>query len=449
MKKGRTLLAAAMLLLLSGCFSQSLDELYAPPKAPEDYLKLDNKINEVLNNGGEYAAPLTGELTQKVQLQDLNGDGVQEAIAFFRVSSDEWPLKICIYRAVDEDYTLAAVIEGKGSAINSVSYENLDDTPEKEIIVSWQMSAQVHSLAAYSIVNDQVLELFRTDYADYQICDIDGDEKKEIAVLQTGAGIGENRMQLYKYQNSVLELDSEAPLSRNVTGPGEGGIRVGCLQGGETAIFVTSAYSENGSITDIFAWKGECLENITLNEYTFESNNTVRWYTRVSGTDINGDGVMELPDPYGLPDPTSTSSAVNFWAIRWLQYDINGNSHLVYTTYYNDRDGWYFILPEEWEDKLTISRNDVAGGERQVIFSYWEGNDDTSPTPFLIIYTLSGDNRFIRANMTGRFRLPTANDDSGTIYAARFIQNDWDCGLDEAGVRENFSLIGSDWSYDG
>ena len=96
MKQFRLILAVGALLLLSGCFSQSADDLYAQPKAPDDYLKLDEKISEVLNAGGEYAAPLTGELTQKVQLQDLDGDGVQEAIAFFRVTCDERQLKICI-----------------------------------------------------------------------------------------------------------------------------------------------------------------------------------------------------------------------------------------------------------------------------------------------------------------------------------------------------------------
>ena len=133
--KHRLWLAAGLLALLTGCFSQSLDELYAPPRAPDDYLKLDNKISEVLDQGGEYAAPLTGELTQKVQLQDLDGDGIKEAIAFFRVSADERPLKIYIYRQVEEDYEVAAVIEGQGgeAAINAVSYENLDDGPCKEI----------------------------------------------------------------------------------------------------------------------------------------------------------------------------------------------------------------------------------------------------------------------------------------------------------------------------
>ena len=462
MKKFRLLLAAGLLLLLTGCFSQSVEELYAPPRAPDDYLKLDNKINEVLSAGGEYAAPLTGEYTQKVQLQDLDGDGVQEAIAFFRVSSSERPLKIYVYRQVGDDYEVAAIIEGEGSAINYVAYENLDDSPSKEIIVSWQMmSDQNHSLAAYSINNDHVLELMRTSYTNFQICDIDQDEQDEIVVVQTGAAEESNRVELYNYRDGVMELDSSAPLSRNVTGLPDGGVKTGYLQDGIPAVFVSStygrsgtaqnytdtSYSESGHITDIFAWKDGRIQNITLNPDTGESDNTIRWYTAVTAKDINNDGILELPDPYALPDPSSTSVAVNFWAIRWRQYDIDGNSHLVFTTYYNDRDGWYFILPDDWDGKITVSRSDVAGGgERAVIFSYWEGDAEVDTAPFLVIYTLSGDNRFMRANMSGRFRLLEGSDDSDTIYAARFIQTDWDCGLDESGVKSHFALIVNDWS---
>ena len=38
--------------------------------------------------------------------------------------------------------------------------------------------------------------------------------------------------------------------------------------------------------------------------------------------------------------------------------------------------------------------------------------------------------------------------DSDTIYAARLRQCDWDCGLDEEGVKANFALITNEWSYD-
>ena len=151
---------------------------------------------------------------------------------------------------------------------------------------------------------------------------------------------------------------------------------------------------------------------MTLEPDTGESDSTIRWSTevestKVSYTDINHDGILELPSAYALPDPNNVGTAPNFWAIRWWQYDINGVSHLVYTTYHNSRDGWYFVLPEAWSGKVTLSRSDLAGGgERAVIFSYWEGSADTAPVPFLVIYKLTGDNRVMRANMADRFLLP-------------------------------------------
>ena len=80
------------------------------------------------------------------------------------------------------------MIEGSGNAIDSIYYENLDDSPSKELIVDWETAGQRHSLAAYSIDRYEVLELMRTDHAGFQIYDVDGDGQKEILVLQMAAG---------------------------------------------------------------------------------------------------------------------------------------------------------------------------------------------------------------------------------------------------------------------
>ena len=95
---------------------------------------------------------------------------------------------------------------------------------------------------------------------------------------------------------------------------------------------------------------------------------------------------------------------------------------------------------------MTLSRSDLAGGgERAVIFSYWEGSADTAPVPFLVIYKLTGDNRVKRANMADRFLLPNTGEEKETSYAARLIESGWDCGLDETSLLEYFRTIQADW----
>ena len=218
---------------------------------------------------------------------------------------------------------------------------------------------------------------------------------------------------------------------------------------GEPAVFLTYDYGTDGnvSITDIFAWKENRIQNITLNEQMASSSDTVLFNASVGPTDIDRDGVMELPQMVEVKEYKQTSTASNFWLVRWRKFDLDGTPHLLYTTYYNDRDGWYLELPERWVGKITLSRSDTAGGaERAVIFYYWEGDNSVEPVPFLAICRLTGSSRQTRVDINGRFRLAdSGGSNPSTVYAAQFVEGGWNCGLDQEDIISRFHLIESDW----
>ena len=126
MKKGNKkwhmlLLAAALPLLLSGCMlSASVEDLYILPQLPVEYKDLSAQIDAILADGAEYTSPTAGTNLQSVQLVDLDGDGNEEALAFFRNASEESPLKIYIFRSVGDTYEQAAIIDGSGTSIHSI-----------------------------------------------------------------------------------------------------------------------------------------------------------------------------------------------------------------------------------------------------------------------------------------------------------------------------------------
>lgn len=444
MKKGlRVCLLCILLALSTGCSLHSPEELYALPEPPAEYKNLDMRIQETMAAlGAEYAAPLAGSNTQTVQLQDIDGDGIDEAVAFFRVTSDPRPLKIYVFKQDESDvYSTYAVIEGEGTAIQSISYENLGGSAAAEVVVSWRMSDKVHALAAYDIHRSEVVELMRTGYSDFKIIDIDMDNLQEIVVLQMDATENRNRAELYNYQEDSMVLCATAPLSYETTEIMT--IRAGYLRDSVRALFVSSSFGDaNGLLTDIFAWRNETLENITLDEASGQSLGTMRYYNLVGGADINGDSVLEVPSPVILPSPQKTVAA-DFWAIRWQQYDINGRAWPVCTTYQNIQDRWYLVMPDEWLGQLTLSRRDnTLNGERAVVFSRWLGGE-AEPVPFLTIYKLTGVNREMRSRLGDRFVLLTQTD---AIYAAEFHKGPWDCGLDQETLALNFNLIRSEWS---
>ncbi len=123
-------------LVLGGCMmTASVEELYSLPQLPVEYQALSAQIDAILASGAEYTSPTSGTNLQSVQLVDLDGDGVEEAVAFFRNSGDERPMKIYIFRALNDVYEQVAVIEGSGTSIYSVSYLDMNRDGVKEILV--------------------------------------------------------------------------------------------------------------------------------------------------------------------------------------------------------------------------------------------------------------------------------------------------------------------------
>ena len=73
-----TAFLALGLVLLSGCFVKTVDEMYALPQHSDEYYNLQQAIDAVMAGGASYCAPVSGVNQQSVQLADLDGDGIQE-----------------------------------------------------------------------------------------------------------------------------------------------------------------------------------------------------------------------------------------------------------------------------------------------------------------------------------------------------------------------------------
>ena len=177
--------AALLAVTLSGCGGFRLvfnpEELYALPELPAKYTELNAQLNAILEDGAEYAAPTSGSNIQPVQLTDLDGDGQQEAVAFFRKAEDEKPLKIYIFSAKEDSYEQSAVIEGSGASVYSVVYTDLDGDGRTEIIVGWRVNAELQALSVYALDAAGPQELLRSvSYVRYASIDLDGDGLREM-----------------------------------------------------------------------------------------------------------------------------------------------------------------------------------------------------------------------------------------------------------------------------
>ena len=438
-KKGIGLLLAALLgLLLSGCmFSSSPEAMYSLPQLPNEYTELREQIEDIISAGAEYAAPTSGNNIQSVHLIDLDGDRVEEAVAFFRNATDEKPLKIYIFRAVGDSYEQAALLESSGISIYSIRYVDMNNDGLREIIVGWRVSADIQALGVYSIENYEPRLIMSSLYTRYEVLDFDDDLTQEIVLLRSD-NQGDPVAEYYDWEGEDLSVQSTTRLSMTMAELKS--MDIGALRDGEVALFVTGVAEDTRSITDILTYKQGAIANIVRSDVTGVSSEIFR-YISLEPVDIDGDGVTEVPMPVVLPN-TQEGSEELFWQVYWLSYNARGQSETVVSTYHNINEGWYLILPDQWDGQIAV-RQESGSDERGTIFS--ARSSDGTYRDVMGIYTITGNSREYKATRDDRFVLKR---EVGTIYSGVFFDyNDsWRYAISQEEVNQGFRLIAKEWT---
>ena len=431
----RLLLCAAGLLMLFLCGCQpgrDMEELMALPRLSQEYVELQRALDAIQAEGASFAAPVSGGYRQSVQFYDLNGDGIEEALAFFR-RSGERPLKVYIFIREGRKYSPAAVVEGDGTSIESVSYLDMDGDGWTELAVGWGMGSDLKMLTVYSLKAFQVSPIANADYTQYTAGDLDGNGHSELLLVRLGNGDKSGEAELIGVSRDGETLSASARISEGM----ESISRITCapMPDRKNALYVEGSL-QGGLVTDIFLYEGGILESVTLNgdvsEVSFRTSS-------VGMRDMNGDGIPEIPIPRALPAQGETV----YRALDWYAINSRGLRQLQLSTYHNFSDSWYLILSEDWGGNITIRREDSASGERAVVFSRWNGVDKPV-TDFLVIYAISGAGREELATRPGR-QLLAASAETVYVYQLLLSRDDWSLAPDDSQLRQSFGLIYSEW----
>lgn len=426
-RPGAFLLLAALLFCLSGCYSGNIDQYFSLPMASEEYRQLQSLIDEELASGSEYAAPIHGSYRQSVQLSDVDGDGADEALAFFRDAAKN--PKINIYDSENGEHWLALSISGEGSSIGRIDYADLTGDGQKELLVSWQISSGLSVLGVYSLAGWSGDVLLSTDSAEFVTGDINRDGCDELLNLRA-ANSTTYLVDQYTFPLGQEPQATSAALSAGISALQR--LRMVTLAEDAPALLAESTLTTGDLVSDLFVCRDGSLINLTMNRTT-QISETRRSYSLVYAQDIDGDGSTEIPHPQQL---YSRGDEV-FWSIAWFRYDASGRASTIMTTYHCVTDNWYLVLPSGWDVGLTVRRDDSVSGERAVILSRLRS--DGSLEDYVAIYAITGENRYERARLDNRFLL---QEEGTTVYAAKIL----DGKTDENTIRSRFHVIYTDWS---
>ena len=421
-----------LILTLTGCYAFDSDDLYALPQRSREYRELQAAVEAALGSGS-YSAPVSGPNRQAIQQVDLDGDGLDEILVFCK-QEGERPLKVLILRREGEQFAMCCSLEGDGTAFDSVQYAQIDGEPGQEILVSRRIGEQVQQfLSVYTLVDGAATELMSAGYTAYTVLDLDGDQRSDIFVLRANAEGPRADAELYRFRDGELQKGAEASLSTGADSVKR--ILTGNIAVGTPAVFVASAYDENNLITDVFSLHENVFTNITQNDESGQSAQTVRNYY-VYSTDIDNDGVIELPNTLALPAVAGDAGSEGQYRIIWYNLSPEGTRTDKMSTYHNFAEGWFLYLPEAWCQRLCVTKrrteSGLAGTELSLL------GEDGSLTPLVTIYALTGDLAKARSETEGRFLLTQRGE---VCYAALLTEA---AGLDADQLRARFSFISLD-----
>ena len=392
---------------------KSVADLYALPEQSAEFRTLQKSVNEILTGGVQYSSPMYGSNQQPIQMADFDGDGQDEAIVFTVSVGGEFPLKAFVFDKVGDEFVNICAIEGAGHTFDHVEYAQMDGRGGSEIIIGRQIANQsVRAIGVYSIEDGRPVEHFTANYSEFTITDLDGDGNRDLFLLRFLGDARTGTAELFRCKNGTMERETELPVSFGAQELRR--INNGRLSKDLYGVFVGGIMEEYGSVTDVFCFIEGKFTRISSRETLELSAPPVRGYP-VFATDVDLDGVLELPHVITLSSQLPDGQESQYSVISWYNYEAAKGLTLSTNTYHNFAAGWFLRLPSRMGTDFVVSRAAGLSGASGLIFSLNNGKN-TAGEELFSLYVYTGSNRSAMLPGTGFFTVSARGE---TTYVAR------------------------------
>lgn len=432
----KTLPLAAMLLLLTllgGCALQTGDGLLLLPKVPAEYVQLQQQLSQILDGGASYAVAETGTNRQAVQLMDLDGDGAEEALGFFR--AEDGALQVYVFRQDGEGYSLMGVAEGYGTTLRAVYYPTLPGG-QRALAMCWGFDeGGSYGMTIYGFSRQGMRALLDIQYSDVVIQDIDGDGAEELAFAVRDSVTGIYSARVFQYREEQYRVLYEVPMCLEVRSVAN--MQFGFTENGSLGLYIDSISNTGGYVTDLVCYDGRTAANRTIDQASGSGSRTWRPIS-VFCSDINGDGRLDIPVSHSFS--VSANETETRARLDWYNVDADGMERTVGSSLNAVTENWYLIWPEKWGDQVRVTKS-AGTGFSKTVFSLQKGEDTQE---LLSIWLFSGDGP--ESNASVYKRLGTLESTSAGMYRFSLAQGaDSDLALTESELRELFHTVESGW----
>ena len=363
------ILACALLcLLFTGCSSllgeyAQVEELLRAPRLSGDYGDVQTALNDWLGESAQLKYPMQGELLSPFLLQDLDGDGRQDAAVLYTTAQSS-NVCIAILQKNDSDvWQVRQNVEGLADTVENVRLAQLQPGSTVQLVVGYMAAQGDHYLAVYSYENGELTTILEQQYEQYLVEDITGGGNQDLILMST---LEDGGVQL-----ELLTVDKEGSFQQVAVM----GLSASRFSGCASVAAGMGADGKHYLVLD--GWTGISGNNLASVLLHFDEDtqqmvpasqiSTERLYSEslrnvpgLFSQDLDGDGIVEIPTQPVEAGLLNMSQSRRMDFIVWMDYtspEPEKSFGLL-----DEETNCYIELPMEWEGNLKLTDSEQYDG---------------------------------------------------------------------------------------
>ena len=366
----RILILLAALFLCSCSIELDAQSLLKPPLLTQQQSAVYDALEAAIGTSSfKFKYPRSGSNLSAVTLRDLDGDGLEEAIAFYELESGtESSIWISILAQQNGTWRSIRQIPGEQGEIDRLEFVSILDNTES-ILVGWGSAASEKNTCMFYFYEDGQVEKYKTNfsYRDLTIDDIDGDGHEEILLCNYSEGSAGSLVLLHEsggriVRTATVDLPSQIASVQQIC--------AGDLTAGLPAVFV-DALLYDGSVETYIALIENTATRTVLRSLSESELGIYDGSNRPAGqglcADVNGDGLIDIPVCKPLAGYEEDDEDV-VWLTTY-QSVIDSELRTVARFVTDSEEGYRFRFPAAWDDAVTVQRYPVNREWRFVLYN--------------------------------------------------------------------------------
>lgn len=351
-------LAILSVFSLAGCdiAELSTDALLQPPKTMGDEAEIERLIAETAKDKYTLKYPKSGTYRSAIIRYDINGDKSDEAIAFFRNSSDVAKVHMLLMYSQNGSWKLSADCITETTDIDCINFADIDGDGFDEVIVGYTTyTPNTNRLACYSYSEGKTTEISSNhSYSSFYCDDFNSDGKEEIITLLLYSAENEAAASILNYDEIKKQMFLKASVSMDPNVVKYKNVSVTNIDSSTKGIIVDGVFASDELNTQLIYYDKDfsLLKNPLYNE---KEKSITQRSVSVLSTDVNSDNSIEIPVVSKLPYSSKESAELVADRIEWLSFSPKSQkTNIVCSSVVNTEYSYIFKVPEHW-NKTSVT----------------------------------------------------------------------------------------------